>query len=146
TLTLAIQNDGNALIKPQGNVTVLDSAGTPVLNSALALDTLVPQSSIAYPVQADPPATPGTYKVRATLDFGGAAPAVFEGPLTVSAKPTATPVTSARTRSTAQPSSGGSGSAQGGATMGNVETAKGGLPLIPILGGVIGGFAIITVA
>lgn len=148
TLTLALQNDGNALIKPQGSVTVLDAAGKTVMNTALSLDTLVPQSTIAYPVQADPPATPGTYKVHATLDFGGGAPAVFDGPITVTVKPTATPVTSGRTRATAPTNTGGAAAnAPGaGAVITNADAAPGGTsPLIPILGGVIGGFAILTV-
>lgn len=148
TLTLALQNDGNALIKPQGSVTVVDATGKTVMNTPLSLDTLVPQSTIAYPVQADPPATPGTYKVHATLDFGGSAPAVFDGPITVTVAPTATPVTSGRTRATPQANAGGAAAnAPGaGAVITNADTAKGGTsPLIPILGGVIGGFAILTV-
>jgi hypothetical protein len=148
TLTLSLQNDGNALIKPQGSVTVLDPSGKTVMNTALSLDTLVPQSTIAYPVQADPPATPGTYKVHATLDFGGAAPAVFDGPITVTIAPTATPATSGRTRATPQANAGGAAAnAPGaGAVITNADATPGGTsPLIPILGGVIGGFAILTV-
>lgn len=143
TLTLAIQNDGNALVKPKGNVTLLDAAGKTVLDSPLALDTLIPQSTIAYPVQADPPTTPGTYKVRATLDFGGGAPAVFEGPIVVTAKPTATPAASGRTRATPQANAGGVSPA---ATPNAATPAKGGgSPLIPILGGVAALFAFATV-
>ncbi len=148
TLTLSIQNDGTALVKPQGSVTVVDAAGKTVMSNPLALDTLVPQSAIAYPVQADPPATPGTYKVHATLDFGGGAPTVFDGPLTITAKPTATPVVSGRTRATPQANAGGAAAnAPGaGAVIANADTTAGGSsPLIPILGGVIGMFAILTV-
>jgi hypothetical protein len=148
TLTLAIQNDGNALIKPQGSVTVLDAAGKTVMNTPLALDTLVPQSTITYPVQADPPAVPGAYKVHATLDFGGSTPALFDGPITVTVKPTAAPVTSGRTRATPQANAGGAAANApgGGAVITNADAAKGGTsPLIPILGGVIGGFSILTV-
>ncbi|MGI8855234.1 MAG: WxL protein peptidoglycan domain-containing protein [Thermomicrobiales bacterium] len=146
TLTLSIQNDGNALVKPQGAVTVLDAAGKTVMSNPLALDTLVPQSTIAYPVQADPPTTPGTYKVHATLDFGGSAPTVFDGPITVTAKPTATPVVSGRARATPQANAPVANAPSAGAVITNADTATGGSsPLIPILGGVIGVFAILTV-
>jgi hypothetical protein len=119
-----------------------------VMNTPLALDTLVPQSTITYPVQADPPAVPGAYKVHATLDFGGSTPALFDGPITVTVKPTAAPVTSGRTRATPQANAGGAAANApgGGAVITNADAAKGGTsPLIPILGGVIGGFSILTV-
>ena len=92
TLTLSIQNDGPTLVKSHGDVTMMDAAGKVVLTSPLALDTLVPQTTIAYPVQADPPGQPGAYRVHATLDFGGAAPTVFDGPVIVTARATATPL------------------------------------------------------
>lgn len=95
TLTLSLNNDGTTLLKSRGDVTMLDATGKPVLTSQLTIDTLLPQTTVAYPVQAEPPSQPGTYRVRATLDFGGSAPAVFEGPVVVRVRPTATPIVGA---------------------------------------------------
>jgi hypothetical protein len=86
TLTLQLQNQGNVMVKPAGTVTMTDASGKTVLNQKLALDTLLPQSSISYPVQAEPPSLPGTYKVAASLDFGSGAPAVYQGEVTVQAQ------------------------------------------------------------
>jgi hypothetical protein len=139
TLTLALVNDGTSLLKAQGEVTMLDATGKPVLDSKLALDTLVPQTTITYPVQADPPSTPGAYKVHVSLDFGGAAPAVYDGSVTVTAQPTATAITTGRTRATAV--AGNSAPAAAPAA----PAKSGGTPLVAILGGVAGGLAILVI-
>ena len=78
-LTLMLQNDGGSLIKPKGDILVTDNAGTTVLSQSLSLDSIIPGTSINYPVQANLPKVPGTYKVHASLDFGGTAPAVYDG-------------------------------------------------------------------
>lgn len=143
TLTLALQNDGMTLVKAQGEVTMLDPSGKPVLDNKIALDTLVPQTSITYPVQADPPATPGTYKVHASLDFGGATPAVFDGPVTITVQPTATPLTTGRTRATAVA---GNGSTAPAAAPATAPAKSGGIsPMIAILGGVVGALAVLVI-
>ena len=147
TLTLAIQNDGGALVKAKGEVVVTDATGATVLTNQFALDTLVPQTTIAYPIQAEPPATPGTYKVHATLDFGGSAPAVFDGNVAVTVKPT---VTAAAGRSrlgqaTAVAAANGNGNASSGATLSGMPSNSGGsLPLVPILAGLAGAFAVVV--
>lgn len=134
TLTLAIQNDGTTLVKSHGDVTVTDASGKVVLSSQLTLDTLVPQTTIAYPVQADPPATPGTYRVRATLDFGGSTPAVFEGPVVVTTQPTAAAAPSARARPAPATAAA------------SAPTKNSGLsPLVAILSGLVGAFAVATI-
>ncbi len=63
TLTLSVQNDGATLVKSHGDVTMTDAAGKTVLSSQLTLDTLVPQTTIAYPIQEEPPTALGTYHV-----------------------------------------------------------------------------------
>lgn len=136
TLTLSVQNDGTTLVKSHGDVTVTDASGKIVLDNQFTLDTLVPQTTIAFPVQADPPATPGTYKVRATLDFGGDAPAVYEGPVVVTARPTAAPAApSGRARPTPA------------AAVAASEPAKSGgiSPLVAVLSGIVGAFAVVMV-
>lgn len=137
TLTLAIQNDGATLVKSQGNVTVTDASGNTVLNKQLTLDTLIPQTAIAYPVQAEPPATPGTYRVRATLDFGGSAPAMFDGPVIVSVPPTAAPAApSGRARPTPAPAA---------AAVDQLAKSGGISPLVAILSGLVGAFAVVVI-
>jgi hypothetical protein len=113
TITLALQNNGTGLLKPKGEVTLSDSTGNPVMTSKLALDTFLPQDSIAYPVPGKLPA-PGTYKVHASLDFGGSAPAVYDGQVEVKAQPVNAnaPVTTPATQASAnQPASANQGAA-----------------------------------
>lgn len=141
TLTLAVQNDSGVLVKSKGEVTMTDAAGKTVLTNQITLDTIVPGTTINYPVQAEPPALPGTYRVRATLDFGGGAHAVFEGPVTVSIRPTATPIVGApagRVRPTAP-------AGVVAPTVAAAESKGGSSPLVLILGVIIGGFAIVSI-
>jgi hypothetical protein len=151
TLTLGIRNDGNALVKPKGMVTVTDAAGATVLTNQFAIDTLVPQTTIAYPVQADPPATPGTYKVHTTLDFGGSAPAVYDGSFLVTAQPSPTAAPAGRSRTgVATTAAGvgapnGLGNAQGGATITSMPATGGSSPLVPILSGLAGALTLAVV-
>ena len=138
TLTLSVQNDGATLVKSHGDVTITDATGKTVLTSQLTLDTLIPQTTIAYPVQEEPPTTPGAYHVHATLDFGGNAPAVFDGPVVVTARPTAAPAApSGRARPTA---------AAAPVAVGASAKGSGGIsPLVAVLSGLIGAFAVIVV-
>jgi hypothetical protein len=151
TLTLGIQNDGTALVKPKGAITVTDAAGATVLTNQFAIDTLVPQTTIAYPVQADPPATPGTYKVHATLDFGGSTPAAYYGSFVVAAQPMPTAVPAGRTRPgqattvAGANAPNGAASAPGATSSMPVPTSSGMSPLMPILSGLAGALAIAVV-
>jgi hypothetical protein len=88
-LSLGLQNDGNSLIQPKGEVTLTDSGGKVVVATTITLNSILPQDSIAYPVPGNLPAG-GTYKVHASLDFGGSAPAVYDGQVEVKAQPVAT--------------------------------------------------------
>jgi hypothetical protein len=84
-----------------------------VMTSKLALDTFLPQDSIDYNVTNKLPA-PGTYKVHASLDFGGSAPAVYDGQVEVKAPPVnaAAPATTPATQASAnQPASANQGAA-----------------------------------
>jgi hypothetical protein len=144
TLTLGLQNDGTALVKAQGDVTIQDASGQTVLSNKITLDTLVPQTSITYPVQADPPSQSGTYLVHASLDFGGAAPAIFDGNVTVTVKPTATALSVGRTRSTAVAGN----SAPAAATTPAATTAakSGGIsPIVAVLSGIAGALLVLVI-
>jgi hypothetical protein len=79
TLFLNLQNSGNTLVKAQGQLTLTDNSGKQVLVSNLSLDTIIPQNTIEYPVPVRMPATPGSYKVYVSLDYGGIAPTKYEG-------------------------------------------------------------------
>jgi hypothetical protein len=95
TLSLGLENTGTGLIQPKGTVTLTDSAGKVVMNTPVSLESILPRNSIDYPVNVDLPAA-GTYKVHASLDFGGTAPAGFDGTVEVKA-PTVKAVVAAPT-------------------------------------------------
>lgn len=136
TLTVGIRNDGTAMGKPSGEVVLRDAAGRTVLQNRFTLDTFLPQTSIQYPVQAEPPATPGTYTVRVSLDFGGAAPAVYEGQVIITATATATAPPRSRLAQTPAPA------APSGKPVAAAPTGGGNATMIAILGGVIGALAV----
>ncbi len=139
TLTLSVQNDGATLVKSHGDVTMTDAAGKTVLRSQLTLDTLVPQTTINYPVQEEPPTTLGAYHVHAMLDFGGNAPAVFDGPIVITARPTAAPAApSGRARPTLA-----AAPAAAPAVVSAPAKSGGISPLVAVLSGLIGAFAVI---
>ncbi len=83
TITISLNNDGPILAQPKGDLTITDASGKVVLNNKLSLESLVPQTSIDYPIFSELTKTPGTYNVKASLDFGGAAPAVYTGVFTI---------------------------------------------------------------
>jgi hypothetical protein len=134
TLVLSLQNDGSALVKPQGTVSLTDAAGKTALSTQLKIDTVVPQTSIDYPVQVDLPAQAGTYQVHASLDYGGTAPAVLEGSVVVAAPaPDATAVVvGGRTRAPL--------TNQVGATV-----PSGLSPIVLVLAGVLGTLLIVAI-
>lgn len=71
TLLLALRNEGGTLVKPTGVLTVRDAAGKTVQDVPLALDTFVPGTSIAYPVDMRGTALDaGSYEATVTLNYG----------------------------------------------------------------------------
>ena len=60
------------------SVPISAADGKTVLDTALNIDTVVPGSSIEYPVQADPPTKSGAYQVSASLSYGGNEPVVLK--------------------------------------------------------------------
>ena len=148
TLTLALQNDGNALHqapgqrhRPRRRRQDSDEHRPRPRHARPAVDDRLPRAG-------GPAGDAGDVQGPRHPRLRRRAPAVFDGPITVTVEPTATPVTSGRTRATAPANTGGAAAnAPGaGAVITNADAAQGGSsPLIPILGGVIGGFAILTV-
>jgi len=70
-LLLKLQNSGNTMLKPSGSLQVTDGKGRTLQNLALKLDTLLPQTSIDYPVAVQDQAIgAGDYQAALTLDYG----------------------------------------------------------------------------
>lgn len=71
TVLLGLRNSGNRLLKPTGTITVSDSGGRVVQRHALALDSVLPQSRIDYPVLVRGRAlAPGSYLADVELRYG----------------------------------------------------------------------------
>ena len=70
TLLLGIRNAGNVMSRPTGRLSLRDARGRPIVDAVLRLDTLVPGSSIDYPVPA-PRLRPGRYTGVGVLRFHG---------------------------------------------------------------------------
>jgi hypothetical protein len=71
-LFLHFSNDGNALTKPKGSVTVQSSAGTPIQTIAFKMDSFLPHTAIDYPVQLKKALSPGSYIASVRLTYPGA--------------------------------------------------------------------------
>jgi len=70
-LLLKLQNDGNTMLKPSGSLQVTDGKGRTLQSLTLKLDTLLPQTSIDYPVAVQNQAVgAGDYHAALTLDYG----------------------------------------------------------------------------
>ncbi|HZQ35841.1 MAG TPA: DUF916 domain-containing protein [Dehalococcoidia bacterium] len=71
TLLLATHNTGTQMLKPQGVLTVTDAHGATAGQWPLALDTVLPQTSIEYPVYVQSaPLPPGEYTGVLALQYG----------------------------------------------------------------------------
>jgi hypothetical protein len=72
TVLLGIRNDGTELAKARGSFILSDSAGHVLMRKPLRLDTLVPATSIDFPVPvAGRPLGAGSYRVSAELRYRG---------------------------------------------------------------------------
>lgn len=69
-LNLGLTNSGNVMIKPTGTLTVRDSTGQTVVDKSLQLDTLIPGTSIAYPVSLSAALQPGSYTAEVDFHYG----------------------------------------------------------------------------
>lgn len=70
-LFLGLRNSGTQMLKPAGTLQVTDTAGHPLKLMKLALDTVLPQTAIDYPVFVDGQALgPGHYKGVLSLTYG----------------------------------------------------------------------------
>lgn len=71
TLLLGVHNTGTQMLKPQGLLTVTNAEGASAGRWPLALDTVLPQTSIAYPLYVQgAPLPAGDYTGDLTLQYG----------------------------------------------------------------------------
>ena len=68
-LHLGLANTGDVMIKPTGTL-LIQSGGTTILRKPLQLDTLIPDTSIAYPVSLPTALQPGQYDAVVSLHYG----------------------------------------------------------------------------
>ena len=68
-LNLALANTGDVMIKPAGTL-VVQSGGKTILRRSLRLDTLIPDTHIAYPVSLPTALRPGSYDAVVSLHYG----------------------------------------------------------------------------
>ena len=68
-LNLALANTGNVMIKPAGSL-LIQSGGKTILRKSLQLDTLVPDTHIAYPVSLPTALKAGSYDAVVSLHYG----------------------------------------------------------------------------
>jgi len=70
-LFVSLHNMGTQMMKPSGTLQVTDMAGHQLKQVKLTLDTLLPQTTIDYPVYLDGQALgPGHYKALLSLTYG----------------------------------------------------------------------------
>lgn len=84
TVLLGLSNDGTELVKPSGIVTISDAQGEQLQRLPIELDTLVPQTTIEYPVYLTSALDIGKYLADVQLDYGGDSAAVYSGEFSVS--------------------------------------------------------------
>jgi Bacterial protein of unknown function (DUF916) len=68
-LHIALANTGGVMIKPAGML-LIERGGKTVLRKPLTLDTLIPHTSIAYPVSLPAALKPGDYTASVSLRYG----------------------------------------------------------------------------
>jgi len=84
TLLLALRNDGNQMVKPQGTVTIADGEGRELHSIPLQVHTFLPDTAIDYPVVIpDGPLAAGDYQVVVDLQYGAQGTARYEGTFTI---------------------------------------------------------------
>jgi hypothetical protein len=84
TVLIGLTNTGNSLVKGSGTLQI-SQAGRTVLSQAFALDTMVPQTSIDYPVYVrGRRLAPGSFVAGVTLHYAGGRTSRATLPFTVS--------------------------------------------------------------
>lgn len=66
---LMLDNSGNVMLKPSGDLIIQDAQGSPVQHIQFYVDTLLPETTIHYPVAIKRLAN-GKYRAIVTLTYG----------------------------------------------------------------------------
>ncbi len=84
TLSIGLQNAGNALISAQGTLQVFNDQGSRVQNIPVKISTIVPGTEIAYPALVQKQAlAPGNYRAALDLTYGDNQRLHYENSITV---------------------------------------------------------------
>lgn len=83
-LGITINNDGDTFLQPEGSVTLVNAAATPILEQPIALDTVVTGTDLTYPVAWPGEPRAGQYGVEVELAYGEGQVARYNGTLAVS--------------------------------------------------------------
>ena len=84
TVLVGLRNRGTGLIKPAGTLTLTDTTGQEVQHLRLTLDTVLPDTTIQYPVAVARQALgAGTYHATLDLTYGAHGVTHYAGDLTI---------------------------------------------------------------
>jgi hypothetical protein len=103
-LAIAIRNDGDSFLKPEGKVTLSNAQATPILDEPIALDTIITGTNTIYPLVWPGVPQGGEYTVDVEMNYADDKVATYRGMLTVSDNaPVAQPAPGDETQPAAQP-------------------------------------------
>jgi len=86
TIVLGLRNDGTAMVKPIGTLTITDAQGQEVQRLPLQLDTFLPDTAIRYPVAVQRQALgAGQYRAKVALTYGASGVTSYEGEFSITA-------------------------------------------------------------
>lgn len=83
-LGIAVRNDGDTFLRPQGSVTLANAEATPILTEPITLGTFLTGTDITYPVAWPGVPVGGEYGVEVELNYADDQVATYSGRLTVS--------------------------------------------------------------
>jgi hypothetical protein len=69
---IGLRNTGNVLVKARLRLRLTDRRGRPIVDQTRALDSFVPQTSIAYPLVLSRALAPNDYRAEVRLQYGQA--------------------------------------------------------------------------
>lgn len=83
-LGIALHNNGDAFLKPQGSVTLTDAAGSEILNQPIEMGTFLTGTEVIYPVAWPGVPVGGEYGVEVELNYADDEVARYGGVLAIS--------------------------------------------------------------
>ena len=83
TLGIALRNDGDTLLRPQGSVTLRGEEASPLLEEEIALGAFLPGTEITYPIVWPGEARSGAYGIDVALTYADGKVAHYRGTIEV---------------------------------------------------------------